>query len=131
MTSFPVNGMVHLRSPHSIDATCTRLESALNAHGLEIFCTVDHSGAAAKVGLSMRPTKLVIFGNPKGGTPPMLAAPTLAIDLPLKALVWEDADGQVWLTYNDSDYLQHRHAVPPELMKNLSGAAAILQKVVE
>src|SRR5690242_2797074 len=120
MTSLPANGMVHLRSPHSVEATCTRLDAAITAHGMEIFCAVDHSGAAAKAGLSMRPTRLVIFGNPKGGTPPMLAAPSLAIDLPLKALVWQDAAGQVWLSFNDPDYLQQRHAVPPDLMQNLS-----------
>ena len=131
MSSFPGNGMVHLRSPYSVETTCSRIEAAMSAHGLEIFCTVDHSGAAEKNGLSMRPTKLVIFGNPKGGTPLMVAAPTLAIDLPLKALAWEDANGQVWLSYNDAEYLQKRHAFPPELTQNLAGAAAILKKVVE
>lgn len=131
MTPLPDNGMVHLRSARSVEETCALTETALAAHGLQIFCTVDHSGAAEKAGLSMPPTKLVIFGSPKAGTPLMVAAPTLAIDLPLKALIWEDADGQVWVSYNDPLYLQERHAFPTEMLQNLSGAAAILKKVVD
>jgi len=92
---------------------------------------VDHSGEAQKVGLRMRPTKVLIFGSPKAGTPLMVAAPSLAIDLPLKALVAEDADGKVWVTYNSPEYLQQRHVVPAELIKNLAGAGALIAKAVE
>src|SRR5262249_24505343 len=116
--------------PYSVAETCERLTTALLAHGLEIFCTVNHSGAAEKAGMTMRPTQLVLFGNPKGGTPLMVAAPTLAIDLPLKALVWEDAEGTTWLSYNEAEYLQQRHGFPQDLVKNLAGAAGILQKVI-
>ena len=108
-----------------------RLQAALSEKGLQIFATVDHSGEAEKVGLSMRPTKLLIFGNPKGGTPLMVAAPSLAIDLPLKALVAEDAAGKVSVTYNSPEYLQQRHGVPAELIKNLAGAGAVIAKAVE
>ena len=96
MTSIADNGLVHLSSSYSVPETIKRLESSLLAHGVTIFCRVDHSGEAEKVGLRMPPTQLLIFGSPKGGTPLMLASPTVAIDLPLKALVWQDAGGKVW-----------------------------------
>jgi len=127
----PDNGLVHLRSPYSVPETLKRLESVLQARNLTVFAHVDHSGEAGKVGLQMRPTHLIIFGSPKGGTPLMVASPTLAIDLPLKALVWEDADGKVWLSYNRPDYLQRRHEIPEELMKNIAGVGAALEKAVE
>ncbi len=98
---------------------------------MTIFATVDHSGEAAKAGLSLRPTKLLIFGSPKQGTPLMQEAPTVAIDLPLKALVWEDAAGKVWLTYNDPAYLQNRHGVPASLLGNIAGPNALLAKAAE
>jgi uncharacterized protein (DUF302 family) len=125
------NGLVHTQSPHSVDETLAHLRTILESKGLTIFAMIDHSGEAAKVGLEMHPTKLLIFGSPKGGTPVMLAAPTTAIDLPLKALVWEDAQGKVWITQNSAEYLQHRHAFPAELIKNLAGAATLIQKAVE
>ncbi len=103
----------------------------LQEKNITIFATVDHSGEAEKVGLQMRPTKLVIFGNPKAGTPLMQAAPTLAIDLPLKALVWEDTEGKVWLSYNDPAYLQHRHPFPEALIANLSVVNGLLAKAAE
>jgi uncharacterized protein (DUF302 family) len=131
MTSLPDNGMVHVKSPYSVPETLKRLESILPAKNLTIFARVDHSGEAEKVGLKMRPTQLIIFGNPKGGTPPMIAAPTLAIDLPLKALVWEDADGKVWLSYNSPEYLKQRHAIPDDLVKNLAGAGTVLESAVK
>jgi len=127
----PGNGLVELRSRYSVDETVHRLESALSGKGLQIFTVIDHSGEAAKVGLKMPATKVVIFGSPKGGTPLMVAAPSLAIDLPLKALVAEDADGKVTVTYNDPQYLQQRHGVPAELIKNLAGAGAVIAKAVE
>ena len=99
--------------------------------GLTIFAVIDHSAEAAKVGMQMRPTQLLIFGSPRGGTPVMQAAPTAAIDLPLKALLWEDADGKVWVTQNSPEYLRQRHGFPAELVKNLAGAGALIAKAVE
>src|ERR1700757_839562 len=131
MTSLPDNGLVHLRSSYSVPETLKRLESILQAHNLTVFGRVDHSGEAEKAGLKMRPTQLLIFGSPKAGTPLMVASPTLAIDLPLKALVWEDTDGKVWLSYNSPEYLQKRHNVPDDLVKNIAGVGALLQKAVE
>jgi uncharacterized protein (DUF302 family) len=122
------NGLIHLESKHSVDETTQRLQLLLQEKSIMIFALVDHSGEAAKVGLTMRPTKLLIFGSPKGGTPLMQAAPTAAIDLPLKALIWEDADGKVRLTYNDPAYLQQRHGVPVELIGNITGVSALLEK---
>ena len=92
---------------------------------MTLFALVDHSGEAAKAGIEMRPTKLLIFGNPAGGTPVMLAAPSIAIDLPLKILVWEDGEGAVWLSWNSPEYLRDRHGVPEALMKNISVAAGL------
>jgi uncharacterized protein (DUF302 family) len=125
------DGLVRVASHHSVEETLQRLEAAFAAKGLQIFARVDHSGEAEKVGLKMRPTKLLIFGSPKGGTPLMVAAPTLAIDLPMKALVFEDDGGKVWLVYNRPEYLQARHDVPAELIKNLAGAGPLMEKAVE
>ncbi len=125
------NGLISLASTRSVDETMERLEFLLNERGIKVFARIDHSGEAAKVGLPMRPTKVLIFGNPKGGTPLMQAAPSVAIDLPLKALFWEDAEGRSWLTYNDPAYLQSRHEFPAELLANLVGVTAILRKAVE
>ena len=127
MATQPGIGMVHLRSRYSVQETLQRVEAVLHAHGLTIFGRVDHSGEAEKVGLKMPPTQLLIFGSPKAGTPLMLASPTLAIDLPLKALVWEDADGAVRLSFNSPEYLQQRHNVPDALIKNIAGAGVLLQ----
>jgi uncharacterized protein (DUF302 family) len=131
MTPLPDNGLIHLSSPYAVPETLERLGSILRSKNLTIFACVDHSGEAAKIGLAMRPTQLIIFGSPKSGTPVMVASPTIAIDLPLKALAWEDADGKVWLSYNDPDYLKRRHEVPDELSKNISGIGALLEKAVE
>src|ERR1700756_2541752 len=106
-------------SHHSVDETVEKLKGILQSKEVTLFALVDHSGEAAKVGMKMRPTKLLIFGNPKGGTPVMLAAPTIALDLPLKILIWEDAQGKVLVTYNSPAYLQNRHHVPPELLQNI------------
>jgi uncharacterized protein (DUF302 family) len=125
------NGMVHLRSLYSVTETLKRLEAVLRARNLTVFASVDHSGEAGKVGLKMRPTQLIIFGSPKGGTPLMVAAPTLAIDLPLKALAWEDAEGKVWLSYNSPEYLKQRHNIPDELLKNIAGAGMALEEAVK
>jgi uncharacterized protein (DUF302 family) len=131
MSISPQNGLTHLASHHSVEETMSRLEELLQQKGVTIFARIDHSGEAAKVGLDMRPTRLLIFGSPKGGTPLMQAAPTLAIDLPLKALFWQDAESKVWLTYNDPAYLQQRHNFPPELLPNLAGVSALFAKAVE
>ena len=125
------NGLIHLASKHSVDETMQRLEQLLGQKGVMIFARIDHSGEAAKVGLEMRPTKLLIFGSPKAGTPLMQAAPTVAIDLPLKALFWQDAEGNVWLTYNDPAYLEQRHGIPAELLPNIAGVSGLFAKAVE
>lgn len=125
------NGLIHLKSTYSVSETMTRLEAALKERGVRLFAGIDHSAMAAEVGLKMRPTQVLLFGNPRGGTPMMLAAPTLAIDLPFKALVWEDSTGQVWLTYNAPEYLANRHGVPQSLVGNLNGLADLLQEAVK
>ena len=130
MASLSDSGLVHLKSPYSVPETINRLESMLRAKNITVFARVDHSGEAEKVGLTMRPTQLVIFGSPKSGTPLMVASPTLAIDLPLKALAWEDSEGKVWLTYNNPDYLRRRHDIPDELVKNIAIVGALLEKAV-
>ena len=114
------NGVINKPSKHSVDETLERLKRTLQAKGVTLFALVDHSGEAEKVGLQMRPTKLVLFGSPKAGTPLMLAAPSSAIDLPLKILVWEDGEGKVWVSYNSPAYLQERHGLPQELLRNIA-----------
>ncbi len=125
------NGLIHLASKHSVDETMQRLEELLKQKGVALFARIDHSGEAANAGLEMRPTKLLIFGSPKAGTPLMQASPTLAIDLPLKALFWQNADGKVWLTYNDPAYLQQRHGIPAELLPNIAGVSGLFAKAVD
>jgi uncharacterized protein (DUF302 family) len=125
------SGLTRVASRYSVDETMLRLEAAFAEKGLQVFAVIDHSGEAEKVGLQMRPTKVLIFGSPKGGTPLMVAAPSLAIDLPLKALVAEDSEGKVSVTYNDPEYLKQRHGVPGELIKKLAGADAVIGKAVE
>ena len=127
----PNNGLMQVASPHSVDETVQRLESVLAQRGLQVFALVDHSGEAEKVGMKMRPTKVLIFGSPKGGTPVMVAAPTVAIDLPLKALISEDNNGKVWVTYNSPEYLQQRHGIPDDLVKNIAGVGALVAQAVE
>jgi uncharacterized protein (DUF302 family) len=127
----PGNGLVQVASPYTVSETLQCLESVLAERGVQVFALIDHSGEAQKVGMKMRPTKLVIFGNPKGGTPVMVAAPTVAIDLPLKALVWEDEGGKVWVSYNSPEYLQQRHGVPEALIKNIAVVGALVAKAVE
>src|ERR1700747_69660 len=116
MTPNTNNGIINTRTNHSVDETLEKLKGILQAKGVAIFAVVDHSGEAEKAGLKMPPTKLVIFGNPKAGTPLMLAAPTIAIDLPLKILVWEDNRGKTWVSYNSPEYLQQRHGLPANLL---------------
>ncbi len=130
MTAGADEGMVHLRSPRSVEETLTRLKGQVQARGIAIAAEIDHSGDAIKAGLTMKPTKLLIFGNAKSGTPLMIASPTLALDLPLKGLVWEDAEGQVWLSYNRPEYLQQRHGIPEELLGNIAGIRVIAEETV-
>jgi len=125
------NGLIRVASRYSIEETVRRLQAAFGEKGLQMFALIDHSGEAERVGLKMPPTKLLIFGSPKGGTPLMVAAPSLAIDLPLKALVAEDAQNKVTVSYNDPEYLRERHGFPAELTKNLAGAGALIAKAVE
>jgi uncharacterized protein (DUF302 family) len=124
-------GIVDVRSRYSVSETLARLQGILKEKGITVFALIDHSGEAEKAGLAMRPTQLLIFGSPKGGTPLMIAAPRLAIDLPLKALAWQDEQGRVWLSYNSPEYLQQRHGFPAELMKNIAGTGGLIQKAVE
>lgn len=121
------NGIVAIPSRHSVAETVEKLKNILTAKGVMLFAIVDHSGEAAKAGLTMPDTKLLIFGNPKGGTPLMLAAPSVAIDLPLKLLVAEDASGRVTVSYNDPAYLQQRHRFPVDLMRNIAVIEALAQ----
>src|SRR5271168_47130 len=108
-------GIVKILSHHSVDETVDKLKAILQSKGVTLFALVDHSGEAKKVGLKMPTTKLLIFGNPKGGTPLMLASPSLAIDLPLKILVAEDASGKVSISYNSAEYLKERYDLLPNL----------------
>jgi uncharacterized protein (DUF302 family) len=125
------NGLIKVASRYSVDDTVRRLQAAVAEKSLQVFAVIDHSGEAEKVGLKMPSTKVLIFGSPKAGTPLMLAAPSLAIDLPLKALVAEDGQNKVTVTYNDPEYLRERHGYPAELTKNLAGAGALIAKAVE
>jgi uncharacterized protein (DUF302 family)/uncharacterized membrane protein YidH (DUF202 family) len=125
------NGIISKQSNHSVDETLKTLNRALDAKGVTVFAIIDHSGEAEKVGLRMRPTKLLIFGNPKAGTPLMLAAPSIALDLPLKILVSEDNQGKVWISYNSPDYLRQRHGLAPELLQNIAVVEALATKAAE
>ena len=118
--SAPHAGIIDVPSNHSVDQTIETLTRILAAKEVTLFALIDHSGEAAKVGMTMPPTKLLIFGSPRAGTPLMLAAPSSAIDLPLKILVREDADGKVWVSYNSPAYLQQRHNLPQELLPNIA-----------
>jgi uncharacterized protein (DUF302 family) len=130
MTDVRDNGIVHLASPRSVLETLAQLETVVQAKGLTILARIDHSGDATKAGLSMRPTQLLIFGNARAGTPLMVASPGVAIDLPLKALVWQDADDKVWLSYNSPDYLKQRHRLSDNLMQNIAGIKLICEEAV-
>src|SRR5215469_3218556 len=125
------NGIVDVRSNHSVDETVDRVKNILQSKGVTLFAVIDHSGEAAKVGMKMPPTKLLIFGSPKGGTPLMLAAPSIAIDLPLKILVWQDTQGKVWLSYNSHEYLKDRHGLPPDLLANIAVIETLAEKAAE
>lgn len=121
------NGIVKVPSKYPVSETLQRLEALVKSRGLTVFSHIDFSGDAAKVGLHMQTTQLLIFGNPKSGTPLMIASPSIALDLPLKALAWEDAQGKVWLSYNAPDYLKERHELRDDLLKNISGVGALIE----
>jgi uncharacterized protein (DUF302 family) len=121
-------GIISKASKYSVAETLDRVEEVLREKGIRVFARVDHSGEAEKVGLKMRPTQLLIFGSPKGGTPVMVAAPTAAIDLPLKALAWQDDDGKVWLSYNDPEYLKQRFGLTDEQIKTISGIGSVIEQ---
>ncbi|HYK38857.1 MAG TPA: DUF302 domain-containing protein [Candidatus Eremiobacteraceae bacterium] len=124
-------GIIDKPSNHSVNETVDKLKGILEAKGVTLFAIVDHSGEAEKVGMKMPPTKLLIFGNPKAGTPLMLAAPSSAIDLPLKILVWEDGQGKVWVSYNNADYIKERHNLPQDLMQNIAVVETLATKSAE
>jgi uncharacterized protein (DUF302 family) len=131
MTLSKGKGIVDIPSNHSVEETVERLKAILEVKGVSLFALVDHSGEAEKAGMKMRPTKLLIFGSPKAGTPIMLAAPSIAIDLPLKILIWEDKQGQVQLSYNSAEYLQERHDVPNELLQSIAVVETLAAKAGE
>jgi uncharacterized protein (DUF302 family) len=124
-------GIVTVPSHHSVKQTIARLQETLLAKGIKLFALIDHSSEAERAGMQMPPTKLLIFGNPKAGTPIMIAAPSIAIDLPLKLLVWEDGNGKVWISYNDPKYLKARHDLPENLVQNLAAAEALAETAAE
>ena len=124
-------GIIDKPSNHSVDETVERLKNILQAKGVTLFALIDHSGEAEKVGMKMPPTRLLVFGNPKAGTPLMLAAPSIALDLPLKILVWEDLQAKVWISYNSPGYLQQRHGLPQDLVQNIAVVETLATKAAE
>jgi uncharacterized protein (DUF302 family) len=131
MTPQSENGIITIPSHQSVDQTVQKLVDILQAKGVKLFAVIDHRREAEKAGMQMRPTKLLIFGNPKAGTPLMIAAPSIAIDLPLKVLVREDAEGKVWISYNTPAYLQARHGLPPDLLQNIAVVEALATRAAE
>jgi uncharacterized protein (DUF302 family) len=130
MQSDSRDGIEVVASPRSFEESVARFESVLAERGLTLFAKIDFSGDAKRAGLEMLPTMLLVFGNPKGGTPVMVAAPTAALDLPLKVLFAQDMNGKVWLRYNAPEYLAERHSIPAELVKNIAGVGALVQAAV-
>jgi len=125
------SGVTDVRSNHPVTETLDRLERLAKANGLLVFARIDFGRDAAAVGLALPATQMLIFGNPRAGTPLMRSGPRSALDLPLKALAWEDGDGKVWLTYNDPEYIVARHGLPPEMAQNLAAAGALVAKAAE
>jgi uncharacterized protein (DUF302 family) len=124
------NGVVSVRSPFPVAETMDRLENVLKAKGVKVFDRIDQQREAEEAGLSLRPTVLLLFGNPRAGTPVMQASPSAAIDLPLKAVAWQDDAGRTWVSYNSPEYLQKRHGLPDDLVKNISAAGALVQEAL-
>jgi uncharacterized protein (DUF302 family) len=125
------NGIIDIPSKHTVEQIVEKLKNMLQSKGVALFALVDHSGEAEKVGMKMPPTKLLIFGSPKAGTPLMLAAPSIAIDLPLKILAWEDTQGKVWVSYNSPAYLRERHQLPDDLLQNIAVIETLAAKAAE
>lgn len=124
------NGIITKPSKYSVPETLDRLEAILKSKGITVFVRIDHSGEAEKVGLKMRPTQLLIFGNPRTGTDLMNSSPSVAIDLPLKALAWEDESGKAWLSYNSPAYLKQRHDLKDEFMKNIAAIGVLVDEAL-
>jgi uncharacterized protein (DUF302 family) len=131
MTEMTTTGVVDLRSPRSVAETMDHLESLVRARGVKVFARIDFSGDAASAGLSMRPMQMLIFGNPKGGTPLLQASPRAGLDLPLKALAWQDANDATWLSFNAASYIGTRHGLSPELVENIAGLAPLLDEATK
>jgi uncharacterized protein (DUF302 family) len=127
-SSVDIPGVVQLPSHHAVDSTVDRLEELLRQRGILVFARIDFSGDAGRAGLRMRPEQMLIFGNPKAGTPLMLAVPLSGLDLPLKVLVWEAADGKVWAAYNDPQYIVQRHRLPADLAGNLAAVVPLIER---
>jgi uncharacterized protein (DUF302 family) len=123
-------GVISKPSRYSVAETLDRLAVLLESKNIKVFARVDHSGEAHSAGLSMPPTEVLIFGNPRAGTPIMLAEPTIAIDLPLKALAWQDQDGKVWLSFNSPAYLGERFQLGPDVLKGIAGVEALIDQIV-
>jgi len=128
VASVTKKGIIDKPSNHSVDQTVENLKDILQSKGIKLFALVDHSGEAEKVGIKMPPTKLLIFGSPEAGTPLMLAAPSVAIDLPLKILVWQDDQGKVWVSFNSPEYLKERHGLPQDVLQNISVIETLAMK---
>ena len=128
MAAITKKGIIDRPSNHSVDQTVENLKDILQSKGIKLFALVDHSGEAEKVGIKMRSTKLLIFGSPEAGTPLMLAAPSVAIDLPLKILVWQDDQGKVWVSFNSPEYLKERHGLPQDVLQNISVIETLAMK---
>jgi uncharacterized protein (DUF302 family) len=121
-------GVAQIRSRHTVVETVNRLSDIVREHGLTVFARIDFCADARSAGLAMRPEQLLLFGNPRGGTPLMVAAATAGLDLPVHALVWEDATGTTWIAWNSSDYVLSRHGIPPALAKSIEGAVALIAR---
>jgi uncharacterized protein (DUF302 family) len=120
-------GVASISSPYSVDATVSKIQAAIASKGLTLFAHIDHGAGAAQAGLQMQPAHVLIFGHAKAGTALMVASPLLALDLPLKVLIWEDADKKVWVSYNTPEFLAQRHALPPDLQKNIAGVEMLVK----
>ena len=126
-----VEGIVSRPSPFAVGETVERLQAVIHRRNLTLFAQIDHSGEARRVGLTMQEAHVLIFGNPKGGTPLMIASPLLALDLPLKVLVWQSADSQVWVSTNSVNYLRDRYTIPQELVRNIAIVDPIIQQALQ
>ncbi len=130
ITDPTIEGIITKLSSSSVEETVERLKQAILSHNLTIFAHINHSEEARKIGLTMQEAQVLIFGNPKGGTPLMIASPLLALDLPLKVLVWQSSDGSVWVSYNSVAYLAVRYSIPQELTSNIAGIDGVVDSAL-